>query len=72
MLVRYYFRRLALTGSLIAYPTLALLGPYQGHAEFYPFFQWNLFSRSNEKVGDAVILVTEIDGVPMAFAVNRP
>ena len=47
---------------LVSYLLLALLGPHQGRAEFYPFFTWNLFSRSSQMRADSVILIKEIDG----------
>lgn len=60
---RNYMLRAALVPILLAiYPALALLGPLEGRAEFYPFFSWNLFSRSTELKNDNVIFVKEIDG----------
>lgn len=58
----YRIRRALLITVLIFYPIVALTGPRQGRAEFYPFFQWNLFSISTDKAGDAVVVVQEIDG----------
>lgn len=58
----YALRAAIIPILLVGYPFLALGGPRNGHAEFYPFFMWNLFSRSIESSrADAVILVREID-----------
>jgi hypothetical protein len=58
----YRRRRTLLVIMLLAYPLLAVFGPQQGRAEFYPFFSWNLFSRSLPFRRDAILLVNEVDG----------
>ena len=60
---RSYLLRAALVPILLViYPALALFGPLEGRAEFYPFFSWDLFKHSTEVKIDTVILVKEIDG----------
>lgn len=57
----YRIRLGVLIAVLVFYPIVAFTGPRQGRAEFYPFFVWNLFSRSTDKAGDAVVFVHEIN-----------
>ena len=58
-----YQARFAILILILAfYPSLAVLAPSQGRAEFYPFFSWNLFASSSSQKVDAVIIVREING----------
>ena len=62
---RYLLRASLLPLFLIWYPIIAIFGPHQGRAEFYPFFAWNLFSRTAETRTDTVIFVREINHQPL-------
>jgi hypothetical protein len=58
----YRARAIALPFLLMTYFLLALIGPRDGHLEFYPFFNWSLFSLSTPVRSDAVLVVRSIDG----------
>lgn len=51
---------------LITYPVLAHFGPKEGRAEFYPFFDWSLFTYASNIRKDVVLIVREIDEKPLA------
>ncbi|MEM8788697.1 MAG: hypothetical protein AAGE76_10580 [Pseudomonadota bacterium] len=55
-----------LAAGLILYPALAFYGPRGGHAEFYPFFDWDLFASAPAMFADAVLVVRAVDGEPLA------
>ncbi len=61
----YRRRQLFAVLLLVLYPVLAFTGPHNGRAEFYPFFNWNLFASSGPIRSDWVILVHDIDGEPL-------
>ncbi len=51
-----------MTAFLLFYPLLAYLGPRDGRAEFYPFFNWSLFTNASDVRFDIVLIVQEVNG----------
>ena len=58
----YLFRRRILIFLVIGYALAALYGPRLGRSEFYPFFNWDLFSYTHSIRHDVVVLVHSING----------
>ncbi|MGH6753784.1 MAG: hypothetical protein ACREDP_16625 [Bradyrhizobium sp.] len=48
--------------GVVAYAALAIALKPAGAIEFFPFFNWSLFSESSDRKGDVVLLVTRING----------
>ncbi len=61
----YLFRRRILICLIIGYVLAALYGPRLGRSEFYPFFNWDLFSYTHSTRYDFVVIVHSIDGVDL-------
>ena len=61
----YLFRRRILICLVIGYTLAALYGPRLGRSEFYPFFNWDLFSYTHSTRHDVVVFVHSIDGVAL-------
>ena len=61
----YLFRRRILICLVIGYTLAALYGPRLGRSEFYPFFNWSLFSYAHSTRHDIVVFVHSIDGVAL-------
>jgi hypothetical protein len=47
------------------YPLVAMFAPLGGRSEFYPFFDWGLFPRSQDIRTDVVIFVSEVNGTQL-------
>lgn len=58
----YRWRSLLLLLMIVAYPILAYYGPKNGRAEFYPFFNWSLFTHASDVRSDVVLFVRELNG----------
>lgn len=61
----YLFRRNVLIFLVIGYVLTSLYGPRLGRSEFYPFFNWDLFSYTHSIRHDVVVLVHSINGVAL-------
>lgn len=59
----YLFRRRILIFLVLGYVMVSLYGPKMGRSEFYPFFNWNLFSYTHSIRHDVVVIVHSINGV---------
>ena len=58
----YTVRRHLLMFFMVGYVAAALFGPNLGRSEFYPFFNWGLFSYTHSVRSDVVVLVHSING----------
>jgi len=61
----YHFRRHILFFLVIGYVFASLYGPRLGRSEFYPFFNWDLFSYPHSIQYDVVVLVHSINDVDL-------
>ena len=61
----YLFRRRILIFLVIGYVVASLYGPRLGRAEFYPFYNWDLFSYTHSMRHDVVVLIHSINGVAL-------
>lgn len=61
----YHFRRHILFFLVIGYVFASLFGPRLGRSEFYPFFNWDLFSYAHSIRYDVVVLVHSINDVDL-------
>ncbi|QEX15947.1 hypothetical protein FRZ44_12370 [Hypericibacter terrae] len=65
-LASYRCRRWLAGIGVLAYTVLAIALKPAGAIEFFPFFNWSLFSESSDHRGDVTLRMTEIDGAPVA------
>jgi hypothetical protein len=63
---RYAFSVAVMVAFLFLYPVLAYYGPKNGRAEFYPFFNWSLFTNASDVRSDVVLMVKQINGELLA------
>ena len=66
----YLFRRRILILFVIGYVIASLYGPRLGRSEFYPFFNWDLFSYTHSIRHDVVVLVHSINGIALEEPTN--
>ena len=67
MTVIQYSRRVSfLIAFLMIYPLCAYFGPRDGRAEFYPFFNWSLFTNASDIRTDVVLMIHEVNGKALA------
>jgi len=64
-LAPYRLRRSLAGVCVAAYAVIAIAMKPAGAIEFFPFFNWSLFSYSSDQRSDITLQVTEIDGVPI-------
>lgn len=64
-LTRYRMTRVLMVTMLVIYPILAHIGPKNGRAEFYPFFNWSLFTNASDVRHDIVLIIHAIDGAQL-------
>ena len=63
---RYAFSVGVMVAFLLLYPVLAYYGPKNGRAEFYPFFNWSLFTNASDVRSEVVLILQQINGERLA------
>jgi hypothetical protein len=64
-LTAYHLRRSLAGLCVAAYAILAIAMKPAGAIEFFPFFNWSLFSDTSDQRTDIILRMTEIDGVTL-------
>ena len=65
-MVSYWSLRALCPAVVLGYVIVAVFAtPKETEPDIFPFFDWSLFSNSANPKGDVVLVIREIDGVPL-------